>query len=178
MCITAYPIQLRSMQVYCAMHDYSGACSVHLGMPINLNENMAVCLSPSGVRQEGGQEAAEEVCEGLVLLHEQGNRCARYWVCPACDQKFHSSRDYLTHVELAHEEVAVQVSSWRCTAGGDFVKHSTAQHTTQQMRHSSALPHSWEGPNQPRPHISVDNEAGFHVRILGLSVADISHAEP
>lgn len=64
---------------------------------------------PPGVRQEHGQEAVEEACEGLVLLHEQHNRSARYWCCPTCDQKFHSGREFLAHVELAHEEVAVQV---------------------------------------------------------------------
>lgn len=67
----------------------------------------------AAVRQEQGQDAVEEACEGLVLLHEQGNRSARYWCCPTCDQKFHSGREFLAHVELAHEEVAVQVGrSW------------------------------------------------------------------
>ena len=40
----------------------------------------------AAVRQEHGPEAAEEVCEGLVLLREQGNRSARYWACPICEQ--------------------------------------------------------------------------------------------
>ncbi len=59
------------------------------------------------MRQEHGPEAAEELCEGLVVLRERGSRCARYWACPVCDQRFHSSKDYLAHVEVAHEELAV-----------------------------------------------------------------------
>ncbi|GAX78187.1 hypothetical protein CEUSTIGMA_g5629.t1 [Chlamydomonas eustigma] len=60
------------------------------------------------VRQDHGAEAAEEVCEGLVLLREQGNSCARYWACPVCDQRFSTSKDYMAHVEMIHEELAVQ----------------------------------------------------------------------
>lgn len=63
----------------------------------------------AGVRREHGAEAADELMEGLVLLRERGNRGARYWLCPLCDQKFHSGRDYLHHVELLHEELALQV---------------------------------------------------------------------
>ncbi len=59
------------------------------------------------VRQDHGPEAAEEVCEGLVLLREQGNVCARYWACPLCDQRFSTSKDYMAHVEMVHEELAV-----------------------------------------------------------------------
>ena len=83
------------------------------------------------------------MCEGLVLLREQGNCTARYWACPVCDQRFSTSKvwsvvvrneyrfrlagegnlyfdraftmpilsddsqDYLAHVELVHEELAV-----------------------------------------------------------------------
>lgn len=42
-------------------------------------------------------------------VQEQGLRCSRYWSCPVCDNKFHHARDFLQHVEVAHEEVAVQV---------------------------------------------------------------------
>lgn len=59
----------------------------------------------SGVKRDVGSEAAEELMEGLVLLREQGNRAARYWLCPACDRKFHRGRDYLAHVESCHEEL-------------------------------------------------------------------------
>ena len=46
----------------------------------------------AAVRQDHGPEAAEEVCEGLVLLREQGNNTARYWACPVCDQRFSTSK--------------------------------------------------------------------------------------
>jgi hypothetical protein len=45
----------------------------------------------------------EDVVEGLVLLREHGNRHARFWLCPACDTKFHSAADFLNHLELYHE---------------------------------------------------------------------------
>lgn len=50
----------------------------------------------------------DELIEGLVLLREQCNRAACYWLCPVCEQKFHTSRDFLGHVELVHEGLAVQ----------------------------------------------------------------------
>jgi hypothetical protein len=67
----------------------------------------------AGVRREQGLEAADELIEGLVLLREQGSRAACYWLCPVCEQKFHSSRDFLGHVELVHEGLAVQVRGAR-----------------------------------------------------------------
>jgi hypothetical protein len=67
---------------------------------------------PSGVRREQGNDAVDELIEGLVLLREQGNRAACYWLCPVCEQKFHSSRDFLGHVEMVHEGLAVQVRKW------------------------------------------------------------------
>eukprot|EP00798_Chlamydomonas_sp_ICE-L_P023583 gene23583-9111_t len=66
-----------------------------------------VLLRNQAVRHEHGPEAADEVCEGLVLLRNQGSRCSRYWACPVCEQHFHSSKDYLAHVEMVHEELAV-----------------------------------------------------------------------
>ncbi len=66
----------------------------------------------AGVRSEQGQDAVEEACEAIVLLHEQSNQSARFWACPSCDQKFNSGREFLAHVELAHEELAVQVHAW------------------------------------------------------------------
>jgi len=87
----------------------------------------SIAARTAGVRQEQGQDAVEEACEGLVLLHEQVNRSARYWSCPTCDQKFNSGREFLTHVELAHEEVAVQVRACEAKAaapwggGGDLL---------------------------------------------------------
>ena len=44
------------------------------------------------VRVDHGAEVTEEVCEGLVLLKEQGNGAARYWACPVCDQRFSTSK--------------------------------------------------------------------------------------
>ena len=74
----------------------------------------------SGVRREQGNDAVDELIEGLVLLREQGNRAACYWLCPVCEQKFHSSRDFLGHVELVHEGLAVQVSAttWEAAVAG------------------------------------------------------------
>jgi hypothetical protein len=62
----------------------------------------------AGCRREAGAAGAgpslvEDVVEGLVLLREHSNRHARFWLCPACDQKFHSSADFLNHLELYHE---------------------------------------------------------------------------
>ncbi|KXZ47471.1 hypothetical protein GPECTOR_35g909 [Gonium pectorale] len=67
-----------------------------------------------GVRREQGNDAVDELIEGLVLLREQGNRAACYWLCPVCEQKFHSSRDFLGHVELVHEGLAVQDNKYVC----------------------------------------------------------------
>lgn len=62
-------------------------------------------VTHAGVKREHGPDAADELMEGLVLLREQANRCARFWACSVCDQKFQNSKDYLTHVEQFHEEV-------------------------------------------------------------------------
>ncbi|GIL47102.1 hypothetical protein Vafri_4016 [Volvox africanus] len=67
-----------------------------------------------GVRREHGNDAVDELIEGLVLLREQGNRAACYWLCPVCEQKFHSSRDFLGHVEMVHEGLAVQDNKYVC----------------------------------------------------------------
>ncbi len=77
----------------------------------------AIHHGAAGVRREQGPDAVDELIEGLVLLREQGNRAACYWLCPVCEQKFHSSRDFLGHVELVHEGLAVQVRHGRCTWG-------------------------------------------------------------
>lgn len=64
-----------------------------------------------GGRREGAQEPLSDLVEGLVLLREQSNRSVRYWSCPACDTRFHSAKEYLSHVEMFHEELAVQVGA-------------------------------------------------------------------
>lgn len=56
---------------------------------------------------EQGMEAAEDIAEGLLVLKDQQNQRACHWICPVCEQKFQLSKDYLTHVELFHEELAV-----------------------------------------------------------------------
>ena len=61
------------------------------------------------MKQDTGSEAAEELMEGLVLLREQGNRAARYWLCPTCDCKFHTHAEYMVHVEACHEELVPQL---------------------------------------------------------------------
>lgn len=68
----------------------------------------ALLEGQAGCRREVGAAGAgpslvEDVVEGLVLLREHSNRHARFWLCPACDQKFHSSADFLNHLELYHE---------------------------------------------------------------------------
>ena len=91
------------------IYTHTHAPITHTHAPITHTHTHTHAHTTADVRQEHGQEAVEEACEGLVLLHEQGNRSARYWCCPTCDQKFHSGREFLAHIELAHEEVAVQV---------------------------------------------------------------------
>jgi hypothetical protein len=85
--------------------------------PLGLRSSIVVSIA--GVRAELGQEAVEEACEAIILLHEQNNQSARYWSCPTCDQKFNSGREYLAHIELAHEELAVQVGE---VQGGDSLR--------------------------------------------------------
>lgn len=79
----------------------------------------------AAVRMEHGPDIADEVVEGLVLMRERAQaqaqshahgaaptsapRAAVVWSCPVCEQRFTSSRDYLAHVELFHEELALQV---------------------------------------------------------------------
>jgi hypothetical protein len=84
-------------------------CVLHAGTQCHML--IVSTLASTGVRAELGQEAVEEACEAIILLHEQNNQSARYWSCPTCDQKFNSGREYLAHIELAHEELAVQVGS-------------------------------------------------------------------
>ncbi|EFJ51048.1 hypothetical protein VOLCADRAFT_103689 [Volvox carteri f. nagariensis] len=86
-----------------------------------------------GVRREQGNDAVDELIEGLVLLREQGNRAACYWLCPVCEQKFHSSRDFLGHVEMVHEGLAVQARPCFCGLGADAANVSHAQGQGQQQ---------------------------------------------
>lgn len=104
-------------------------------MPISL---MCLWCCHAAVRMEHGPDLADEVVEGLVLMRERAqalaqahalaqasvpqpvlglgpltapaSRAAVVWGCPVCEQRFTSSRDYLAHVELFHEELALQVS--------------------------------------------------------------------
>jgi hypothetical protein len=64
-------------------------------------------IHAAGVKQESGSEAAEELMEGLVLLREQANTSARYWLCAACDRKFHTSSDFSAHLEACHEQLVL-----------------------------------------------------------------------
>eukprot|EP00879_Flechtneria_rotunda_P010168 GHRR01010630.1.p1 GENE.GHRR01010630.1~~GHRR01010630.1.p1 ORF type:complete len:1312 (+),score=676.34 GHRR01010630.1:1142-5077(+) len=70
---------------------------------------LQVPLSPllEGVKQGTGSEAAEELMEGLVLLREQANTSARYWLCPACDRKFHTASDFSSHLQACHEQLVL-----------------------------------------------------------------------
>lgn len=45
--------------------------------------------------------------EGLVLLREQANANARYWLCAACSRKFHTASDFSAHMEACHERLIV-----------------------------------------------------------------------
>lgn len=68
------------------------------------------------VHQEQSIEAAEDMADSIVALKEQGNHRSCYWTCPVCEQKFHASKDYMNHVELFHEELAVVDNSYvHCT---------------------------------------------------------------
>lgn len=44
--------------------------------------------------------------EGLVLLREQEHSSC-YWLCAACDRKFHTARDFNTHLETCHEQLVL-----------------------------------------------------------------------
>lgn len=68
----------------------------------------------TGMRVEVGQDVVDSVCEGLVMLQEQGMRSTCLWTCVMCDQKFTQAKDFLSHIEVAHEEVAVQVGVRSC----------------------------------------------------------------
>ena len=65
----------------------------------------------TGMRQEASTEVLDEALEGLMLLREQAHHPAgagaRYWQCPLCEQRYPSGGEYLQHVELCHEELAV-----------------------------------------------------------------------
>lgn len=52
-------------------------------------------------------EATEDMADSLLVLKDQENQRACHWVCPVCEQEFQMSKDYLTHVELFHEELTV-----------------------------------------------------------------------
>lgn len=60
-----------------------------------------------GVKRESGSEVAEELMEGLVLLREQASTSARYWLCAACDRKFHTAGDFAAHLEACHEQLVL-----------------------------------------------------------------------
>lgn len=45
--------------------------------------------------------------EGLVLLREQASTSARYWLCAACDRKFHTAGDFAAHLEACHEQLVL-----------------------------------------------------------------------
>eukprot|EP00775_Hariotina_reticulata_P010977 gene10977-11132_t len=79
---------------------------------------LQVPLAPllEGVKAESGSEAAEELMEGLVLLREQANSSARYWMCAACNRKFYSSSDFSAHLEACHEQLAEVVGVYYSTA--------------------------------------------------------------
>lgn len=52
-------------------------------------------------------EATEDMADSLLVLKDQGSQRACHWACPVCEQEFQTSKDYLTHVELFHEELTV-----------------------------------------------------------------------
>lgn len=78
--------------------------------PAQRMELLKVPLGPvlQRMRSESGQDAVQELVEGLVLLQDQCVRETRLWTCAMCDQRFLHPKDFLRHVEVAHEEVAVQ----------------------------------------------------------------------
>lgn len=59
------------------------------------------------MKRESGSEVAEELMEGLVLLREQASTSARYWLCAACDRKFHTAADFAAHLEACHEQLVL-----------------------------------------------------------------------
>ncbi|GMH39769.1 hypothetical protein BSKO_07667 [Bryopsis sp. KO-2023] len=68
------------------------------------------------VRMEQGMEATEEMADSLLMLKDHGSQRACYWICPACDQKYRSSKDYVNHIDLFHEELAVVENNYiRCS---------------------------------------------------------------
>lgn len=68
---------------------------------------LLLLLLHAGVKRESGSEAAEELMEGLVLLREQASNSARYWLCAACDRKFHTAADFAAHLEACHEQLVL-----------------------------------------------------------------------
>lgn len=97
------------------------------------------------VRVDHGAEVTEEVCEGLVLLKEQGDGAARYWACPVCDQRFGSGKDFSRHVEAVHESLALShdkhVICCNCRMEAVGVYYYASSSETSQVQQGSQSQH-------------------------------------
>lgn len=103
---------------YCDVEPFWTAAAPELRrelLRVPLRALLETSRSPAGPAAAGGAPAVPaeplaELVEGLVLLREQGSRSARYWGCPTCDARFGSAKEFLSHVAMFHEELAIQVT--------------------------------------------------------------------
>jgi len=130
----------------------------------------------AGVKQESGAAAAEVLMEGLVLLREQEHSSC-YWLCAACDRKFHTASDFNVHLETCHEQLVLAKQQLPhkgpCAPVGPSAGPAAAAGKAPGAAQQPALPFS---PNSMPPPASYVSCGKCQAPVVGMYYTRIPQA--